>query len=604
VRRRLARAPRHGYGRSVLVAGIVAVAVALAVDATQLMTSLEQDTVGVRFQLRGEQDVAGIAVVAVDDVTFSDLERQWPFKRSLHAKAVDALRRAGAREIVYDVQFTEPTKPEEDGALYDAIGRAGGAVLATTETDGHGRTKVLGGDDNLAAIGAVAGAANLVTDARDIVHRFPYASGGLDSLAVVAARRAGRPLDRSAFEAAGAWIDYRGPAGTIPTVSFSDLVRGRADTDLLRDRIVVVGATAPTLQDVHATPTSPDRLMSGPEIQANAIWTALHGLPLRSAPRLLGWLAILVLGLLPALATMRGRAAGAALAAPLLAFSYLLLVHAAFGSGLVLPVTYPVLALLLGTVSAIAAAYVAEREQRRRVGFYNERLEAEVHARTEELRETQLEIVRRLGRAVELRDADTGVHIDRMSTLSGRLALAAGLSPAEADLLQHAAVLHDVGKVGIPDHILLKPGPLEPGERTVMETHTTVGAELLAGSRSPLVQLAEQIARSHHERWDGTGYPHGLRGDAIPLAARICAICDVFDALLSARPYKAPWTLEQTLAELGTQRGRHFDPELVDQFLALVGELEPALLAPGGTAPEVGVLDLTEPVAVPVSPVV
>ena len=288
------------------------------------MTSLEQDTVSVRFQLRGEQDVAGIAVVAVDDVTFSDLERQWPFKRSLHAKAVDALRRAGAREIVYDVQFTEPTKPAEDRALYDAIGRAGGAVLATTETDGHGRTKVLGGDDNLAAVGAVAGAANLVTDARDIIHRFPYASGGLDSLAVVAARRAGRPLDRSAFEAAGAWIDYRGPAGTIPTVSFSDLVRGRADTSLLRDRIVVVGATAPTLQDVHATPTSPDRLMSGPEIQANAIWTALHGLPLRSAPRLLGWLAILVLGLLPALATMRGRAAGAALAAPLLAFSYLL----------------------------------------------------------------------------------------------------------------------------------------------------------------------------------------------------------------------------------------------------------------------------------------
>jgi putative two-component system response regulator len=189
-----------------------------------------------------------------------------------------------------------------------------------------------------------------------------------------------------------------------------------------------------------------------------------------------------------------------------------------------------------------------------------------------------------------------------MSTLSGRLALAAGLSPAEADLLQHAAVLHDVGKVGIPDHILLKPGPLEPAERTVMETHTTVGGELLAGSRSPLVQLAEQIARSHHERWDGTGYPHGLRGDAIPLAARICAICDVFDALLSARPYKAPWTLEQTLTELRTQRGRHFDPELIDQFLALVGELEPALLAPSATAPEVGVLDLTEPAAVAASP--
>jgi response regulator RpfG family c-di-GMP phosphodiesterase len=337
--------------------------------------------------------------------------------------------------------------------------------------------------------------------------------------------------------------------------------------------------------------------MSGPEIQANAIWTALHGLPLRSAPPVLGWLAVLVLGLLPALATMRGRAAGAALAAPLLAFSYLLLAQVAFASGLVLPVACPLLALLLGTVSAIATAYVTEREQRRRVDRYSERLEREVHVRTEELRETQLEVVRRLGRAVELRDTDTGVHVDRMSTLAGRLALVAGLSPAEAELLRHAAALHDVGKVGIPDRILLKPGRLDAGERSVMETHTTVGAELLAGSRSPLVQLAEQIARAHHERWDGTGYPHGLRGDAIPLAARICAICDVFDALLSARPYKVPWTLEQTLEELEHQRGHQFDPELIDHFLHLIGTLEPALLTPGIAAQEVGVLALTDPVA-------
>ncbi len=115
-----------------------------------------------------------------------------------------------------------------------------------------------------------------------------------------------------------------------------------------------------------------------------------------------------------------------------------------------------------------------------------------------------------------------------------------------------------------------------------MERHTLIGADILSGSRSPLIQLAAEIARSHHERWDGTGYPDGLRGEAIPLAARVCAVCDVFDALRSARPYKPAWTLEHTLAELTAERGRQFDPRLVDAFLALVPGLEPELLAEAG----------------------
>jgi HD-GYP domain-containing protein (c-di-GMP phosphodiesterase class II)/CHASE2 domain-containing sensor protein len=585
-------------GLAAFAAAIVAVAVALAADVVDLMATPEQDAVALRFALRGEEPVADVAVVAIDDVTFGELGKPWPFSRRLHARALDALRAAGARAIVYDVQFTEPTSPGADGALLEALARTPGTVLATSETDGRGGTGVLGGDDVVRRAGARVGASNVETEPGGVIQRFPYWVGGLPTLAVVAA---GGKLTPDRFPAQGAWIDFRGPPGTIPTLSFSDLLAGRAG-GLLRDRIVVVGATAPTLQDVHPTPASRNRLMSGPEIQANAIWTALHGLPLRDAPSPLGWLAILVMGFAPAFATFLGRAGHAALAAPVLGVVWLLIVQAAFERGLILPVSYPLIALVLGTVGASTGAFVFEREERRRAAQYSEALEREVSARTEELRETQLEIVSRLGRAVESRDTDTGMHVDRMSALCERLALAIGMPAADAELLRHAAALHDVGKLGIPDRVLRKPGVFDADERAVMETHTAIGADILAGSGSPLIRLAATIARSHHERWDGHGYPDGLRGEEIPLAARIATVCDVFDALLSVRPYKPAWTLSEALAELTAQRGRQFDPALVDAFVALVPELDPELLAPGAAPADVGVLTAPAPEPPPRSP--
>jgi putative two-component system response regulator len=132
----------------------------------------------------------------------------------------------------------------------------------------------------------------------------------------------------------------------------------------------------------------------------------------------------------------------------------------------------------------------------------------------------------------------------------------------EAELLRHASAMHDVGKIAIPDTILRKPGPLTAEEWEVMKRHTTIGGDLLAGSRSPLVQMGEVIARTHHERWDGSGYPAGLAGEDIPLVGRICAVCDVFDALTSPRPYKHAWTVDDALTEIAAQSGRHFDPRL------------------------------------------
>jgi HD-GYP domain-containing protein (c-di-GMP phosphodiesterase class II)/CHASE2 domain-containing sensor protein len=582
-------------GLAILVAALAAVALSLVAKDVHLLDGVEDETVAMRFQARGAQTVDRVAVVAIDDVTFSDLEVQWPFKRSLHARAIDALRRAGAKEIVYDVQFTEPTAEREDLALFRAVRRADGVVLATTETDGHGGTNVLGGEESLAQAGAHAAAANLETDRGGVIHRFPYASGGLQSVAVVAAEHAsGRSLAPSAFAGNGAWIDYAGPRGTVPTVSFSDLVSGKADPKLLRGRIVVVGATAPTLQDVHSTPTADDRLMSGPEIQANAIATALHRLPLHDAPAWTGLLALLLLGAAPALAQARTRGVKAAAVSPLAGLAFAGAAQLAFSDGWMVPVTYPLLALVLSTLSTTSAAFVSERRALTRVGERNDLLEERVRERTAQLRDTQLEVVRRLGQAVESRDGDTGEHIERISRLCHQLALAIGLPEEEAELIGHASTMHDVGKIGIPDSVLLKPSRLDAEEWALMQSHTTIGAAILAGSSAPLLQMAESIALTHHERWDGTGYPAGLHGDAIPLAARICAVCDVFDALLSTRRYKRPWSVEDALAELKAQRGRHFDPAVIDAFVAMTPRLEGSSPTDARDDPGVGVLTLDQ----------
>ncbi len=579
-------------GFAILAAGLVAVALVLTAQFGGVAGGLENDSVSARFKLRGSVPARDVAVVAIDDVTFSDLQVSWPFKRSLHARAIDRLREAGAKRIVYDVQFTEPTTEREDSALYDALERTPGVILATTETDGSGNVNILGGDENLEAVGAIPAAANLVTDRGSVVHRFPYSSGGLATVGVQTARTLGvRPSASSAFGKKGAWIDYAGPPGSVPTVSFSDLVEGRADPRKLRGKIVVVGAAAATLQDVHATPTSSDRLMYGPEIQANAISTVLRGFPLRSAPGWLSSLFVLLLGLAPALAQLRVRGLRGAALSPLAALVFLTGAYVMFEGDVVIEVTYPLMSLALGTAMTMSTAYLSERRERDRVVDYNEILEQRVRERTEELRVTQLEIIRRLGQAAESRDEATGEHIERLSRLSRRLALEVGLSPDEAEVLGHASAMHDIGKIGIPDRVLLKPGRLDPAEWEVMHTHTTIGANILAGSSSPLLQLAESIARTHHERWDGSGYPAGLKGEEIPLAARICTICDVFDALVSTRHYKPRWALEDALHEIAVQRGRHFDPDLVDAFLKMVPELGESLLG-RTSAPPVGVATL------------
>jgi hypothetical protein len=458
--------------------------------------------------------------------------------------------------------------PAQDLALYDAIARAGNVTLATSQSDAQGRTNVLGGDANLARAHARAGAANLTTSSGGVVTRFPRAVSGLDSLAVVAAQRAtGTTLPPSRFPGGEAWIDYRGGAGTFASVSYSAVLRGQVPAGTFRGKIVVVGATAPTLQDIHATPLSGGDLMSGPEVQANAIWTALHGNPLRSAPDWLELIAIVLLGLLAPLAALRLGVVRSAVAAVVAAAGYLVAAQIAFDHGSIIQVTPPLAALGLGTAGMLAVSYLAAMADRRLLGWT-------VRRRTEQLRDVQLEIVTRLAQAAESRDNDTGRHIERIGFLCERLARRIGMHETQARMLRHASAMHDVGKIGIPDRVLLKPGALDAEEWAIMKTHTTKGAEILTGSTSPLVQMAEQIARTHHERWDGSGYPDGLAGEAIPLAGRICAVCDVFDALISRRPYKEPWPQLSALDEIAAGSGTHFDPALASAFIEMIGDSE------------------------------
>jgi len=231
---------------------------------------------------------------------------------------------------------------------------------------------------------------------------------------------------------------------------------------------------------------------------------------------------------------------------------------------------------VLSRVRNLLEVQLAQKYMRKQ----NELLDEKVQERTLALRlahhrlqQTQLQVVRRLGRAAEYRDNETGLHIIRMSKIAELLGRAAGMSKETSTLLLNAAPMHDIGKIGIPDHILLKPGKFEPGEWEIMKTHAQIGADILSGDESELLTMAREIALTHHEKWDGSGYPNGLEGEDIPLVGRVTALADVFDALTSERPYKNAWPVEKAVNLIKDEQGKHFDPELVEHFLNLLQEI-------------------------------
>jgi len=217
-----------------------------------------------------------------------------------------------------------------------------------------------------------------------------------------------------------------------------------------------------------------------------------------------------------------------------------------------------------------------------------ETLQSTVELRTRELRQAleevtraqrevqagHLDTIRRLTLAAEYKDHDTAGHIERIGRYSQVVGMAMHLQPGKVDLLLHAAPMHDVGKLGIPDSILLKPGPFDEDERAIMNTHTTIGAQILSGSSSPVIQMGERVALTHHERWDGSGYPNGLSGEDIPIEARICSVVDFFDALTMDRPYRKAVPNDEVVEMILSENGTSFDPSVVEVFVKVRGDLE------------------------------
>ncbi|MFN8152403.1 MAG: adenylate/guanylate cyclase domain-containing protein [Solirubrobacterales bacterium] len=363
-------ARRHSRTIACGIAAAVGLAVGLATYAFDLLERLELETVDARFEVRGVEDPPDdLALVLIDDVTFDELGEQWPFPRSMHGRVIDRLNRDGAAAVAYDVQFTEPTVPREDNALIAAVGRMGGMTLATEEVDDEGGTDVFGGDEVLERFGARAGNTQLSPDPGGIERRFPYAVRGLEGFAVVTQeQRTGEAVNRGDFDdEREAWIDYRGPRGTFPSVEYSDVYGGDFEPGTFAGKTVIVGAAAPSLQDLHATPFSSDELMSGTEIQANALATVAAGNPLGEAPAglnvaLIGLLGLAVPGLSLRLGPLVALLIGVALTAAFLVFT-----QAAFEAGTIVALVPALLAVSVSAGGTLVAHYSLDAVDRIRM---------------------------------------------------------------------------------------------------------------------------------------------------------------------------------------------------------------------------------------------
>jgi adenylate cyclase len=342
---------------SALVVGVVSAALSLCAYATGALDRVELDSVDTRFSLRGTSEPPlPLAVVAIDEATLREAGA-WPIGRGWHARTIDALRRDGARAIAYDVQFTEPSlSPEEDNELIRAARRAAGKlVLATAEADSLGESGVFGGQDVVDAIGIRVGNTSLRLDGDATLRRIPHSAAGLETFGLVGAELAsGRTIDPSELGGALGWIDFLGPPGTVPHYSLVRVARGEIEPGTFRGKVVVVGASAPSLRDFNRTATGAH--MDGPEQQANVLATAFAGFPLQGAPGWLDVLLILACGLVVPLVRLRLRLRLTLLAALGAGVTLAVGTQLAFQAGWVTSFVYPLLALVLSTLGVVVLA--------------------------------------------------------------------------------------------------------------------------------------------------------------------------------------------------------------------------------------------------------
>jgi serine/threonine protein kinase/CHASE2 domain-containing sensor protein len=342
-----------------------------------LLRRPEQQTIDARFQIRGTERhrSAGVVLVDIDAATFNyfrnrNLHAQWPFPRRYHARVIDELHRARASVIAFDVQFTEPTDPADDNALIEAVGRAHNMVLSTTEVGPHASTDVLGGEQVLRQVDARAANTSVIPDSDGVIRNTQYSIGALKTFGVAVAEADGsHSVAPSLFGGARnpVPIDYAGPPGTFASISYSRVYSGQFPAGLFAGKIVIVGASAPTLQDLHQTPMSGSAPMAGDEVLANTVATVLSGIPLHNASSFATVLLIVLLALLTCVAGMRFGTLGVALAGLSMLGSWTLCTQLAFNSGTVLDYSDPAASLTLTTVATMIVGLWADSRERGRL---------------------------------------------------------------------------------------------------------------------------------------------------------------------------------------------------------------------------------------------
>lgn len=586
------------------------------------------------FRLRGRrQPDPRVLIAGIDEKTFEALGR-WPLDRRYYAAALDRLREAGA--VGFDVIFTEPAG--EDAVLAQAVRRHGKTVLPVylddslkprapspaLEPRGMGHLHVLPGVDGVI---------------REVFHTIRDETFEISSLSSAMSEvLTGKPVERRNNAGGGSSavvpgtvaqtdrmrINFLGPPGTVPRVSFSDIVLGRYPSSHFRGKAVLVGLTAPGIVDMVLTPFTEGRnRMAGVEVHANALSNLLTGSAIRDVSPWLRWiLAFLAFPLCFLLCLKRTEKSSIAVwllgIVLILAVSFILfstgrlwMTPTSFCVSLTFTFLLSYLYRLDEAARALDAKYSSivhllnprhgqpERPQPSRGLWsflsaeginarirrliteeeeYEHTLQGIIDEKTRELsralvlvRDTSKEVVLRLTSAGEFRDTDTGRHITRIGLYVARICEELKLPRDLADQIVSSSAMHDIGKIGIPDRILTKPAPLTPEEREVMRQHTVIGERILSGSDYPMIRMSASIALCHHEKWDGTGYPRGLKGDDIPLEARIVMLCDVYDALRSRRPYKPPLDhLTSFHAITGGDKRTSPDHFAPDVFLAFV----------------------------------
>ncbi len=353
-------------GRLLVAVALLAAALGCLLVLTDVARQPELNTLDTRFGLRGERSPGDLVVVGADDVTFDEFDERWPFSRNRFAAALENVAADGPRVIAYDVQFTEQSDDARaDNRLIEASRAAGNVVFSTTEVGDRGEANVFGGDQGLRFARATAGNGLLPEDTGGVLRRVPERIDGLDTLAVATVRRMGRPVPSARLGGKGAWIDYLGPPGHVPHEHFSDVVLGEVEPGRFRDKIVVIGATAPALQDVH--PVSwPSGEMDGPEIHANAIATLLAGAPLRTSGRGVDLLLAVALGLLAPLLALLLRPSTGLLAALVVALAYAVAAQLLFNEGWIVPVVAPLAALAFGFVGTLLVHWLSATFERAR----------------------------------------------------------------------------------------------------------------------------------------------------------------------------------------------------------------------------------------------